>query len=178
MVSSLDHGVLVLQRGLLRITEEERAAAEVRQAAQVVTVKKEPAEADAFSGTLVKELSCERTLAVQAALCTQADIAVALMTWHLARSVFGGSYRHKDPSRVQLNASHSVLCAGSGAGECGKAFRHLMEEKGRWSLRMGYGLAAGVESGGPPRAAWLPVGPVRGRRTGAPLRQHPLPFQQ
>lgn len=80
VVASLDNGVVVLQRGLLRITEEERAAAEARQAAQVVTVKKDPAEADAFSATLVKELSCERTLAVQAALCTHADIAVTLMT--------------------------------------------------------------------------------------------------
>lgn len=136
VIASLDDGVLTLQRGLLRITEEERAAAEARQAAQVVTVKKEPAEADAFSATLVKELSCERTLAVQAALCTRADIAVTLMTWHLARKVFSGSYRYNDPSRVQLNDNQSVLSACSGSGEAGKAYRFLMEEKGRWQLRL------------------------------------------
>lgn len=136
VVASLDNGVVVLQRGLMRVTEEERAAAEARQAAQVVTVKKEPAEADAFSATLVKELSCERTLAVQAALCTRADIAVTLMTWHLARNVFSGSHRYNDPSRVQLNHNQSVLCACSGSGEAGKAYRFLMEEKGRWQLRL------------------------------------------
>lgn len=115
VVVSLDHGVIEIQRGLARITEE---------------------EADEFPATLVKAMSCERTLAVHAALCTQADMSVTLLTWHLAKGVFTSGRGSPDPSRVQLNDNQYVLLEKSLSGENGRAYRFLMEEKARWEARL------------------------------------------
>ncbi|UZB34978.1 ParB/RepB/Spo0J family partition protein [Erwinia amylovora] len=138
VVVSLDHGVIHIQRGLAHITEEEAAAIEARQAAAVaaVTHAQPTAEADEFPATLVKAMSCERTLAVQAALCTQADMSVTLLTWHLAKGVFTSGRGGPDPSRVQLNDNQYVLREKSLSGENGRAYRFLMEEKARWEARL------------------------------------------
>ncbi|NNS10004.1 ParB/RepB/Spo0J family partition protein [Erwinia sp. JH02] len=138
VVVSLDQGVMTIQRGIARISEEEAAAIEARHAAAVAAVsRKQPTvEADDFPATLVNALSCERTLAVQAALCTQTDISVTLLTWHLARSVFTSGFGGTDPSCVRLNDSHYALREGALSGESGKAYRFLMEEKGRWQARL------------------------------------------
>lgn len=123
VVVSLDEGVMTIQRGIARISEEEAAAIEARHAAAVAAVsRKQPTvEADDFPATLVSAMSCERTLAVQAALCTQTDISVTLLTWHLARSVFTSGFGGTDPSCVRLNDSHYALRAGALSGESGKA---------------------------------------------------------
>lgn len=138
VVVSLNEGVMTIQRGIARISEEEAAAIEARHAAAVAAVsRKQPTvEADDFPATLVSAISCERTLAVQAALCTQTDISVTLLTWHLARSVFTSGFGWTDPSCVRLNDSHYALRAGALSGESGKAYRFLMEEKGRWQARL------------------------------------------
>lgn len=138
VVVYLDEGVMTIQRGVARITAEEAAAIEARRAAAVAAVssKQLPVEADEFPATLVKAMSCERTLAVQAALCTQTDISVTLLTWHLARSVFTSGFGGTDPSCILLNDSHYGLREGALSGENGKAYRFLMEEKGRWQAKL------------------------------------------
>jgi ParB family chromosome partitioning protein len=47
--------------------------------------------ADAYPATLVKAMSAERTLAVQAELAGRPDVSVAL-TWTLCLSMFDRSY--------------------------------------------------------------------------------------
>lgn len=138
VVVSLDHGVIEIQRGLARITEEEAAAIEARNVAAMaaMTHGRPPEEADEFPATLVKAMSCERTLAVQAALCTQADMSVTLLIWHLAKGLFTSGRGDNDPSRVQLNDNQYVLREKSISGENGRAYRFLMEEKARWQARL------------------------------------------
>lgn len=139
-----DRGVVVffyegkpcVQRGVYRIPEEEQAAEAARKSEEEVRNKAPAKEIDGIPATLVKALSCERTLAVQASLCTQADISVSLMVWHLCRSVFSGRHGRNDPSRVQLNNMVWQTCSGSLSGENGKAYAFLMAEKKRWQEQL------------------------------------------
>lgn len=175
VVVSLDQGVMTIQRGIARISEEEAAAIDARHAAAVAAVsRKQPTvEADDFPATLVSAMSCERTLAVQAALCTQTDISVTLLTWHLARSVFTSGFGGTDPSCVRLNDSHYALRAGALSGEKRESLPFSDGRKGPLAgttaggMEAGHALAAGLDPGRQGRAAGIHGCPGRRWQTDA-----------
>jgi ParB family chromosome partitioning protein len=80
-----------VQPGIRRLTDEDRAAEE--QARQerdnnVIRHTTPDIPADAYPATLVKAMSAERTLAVQAELAGRPDVSVALLTWTLCLDLF------------------------------------------------------------------------------------------
>ncbi|MGD8165348.1 ParB/RepB/Spo0J family partition protein [Pantoea sp. FN0307] len=89
-----------------------------------------------YSATLVRSMSCERSLAVQAALCTKPDIALAMLTWTLCRSTF--SHRNYDgtPMKISLTDNSTALIAGTTAKEDTKAWQFIQEQKAQWEAKL------------------------------------------
>lgn len=142
VVVSWAGGEPLVQRGVYRITEEEHAARAAREKAKADQNKQEnPVEA--IPATLVKELSCDRSMAVQAALCTQADVSVSLLTWHLCCSVFSTGSRGNSPLHVSLNDQQWAVRSGSQAGGETKAYQFLIEQKALWEERLPEGWKNG-----------------------------------
>ncbi|MDA4824997.1 nuclease, partial [Enterobacter kobei] len=82
--------------------QEEEARQAHENANNVITYTTPEIPADAYPATLVKAMSAERTLAVQAELAGRPDVSVALLTWTLCLSMFDRNYGHR---REPLKAS-------------------------------------------------------------------------
>ncbi|MDD7997461.1 ParB/RepB/Spo0J family partition protein [Kosakonia radicincitans] len=87
-------------------------------------------EADKYSEKLVKAMSSERTLAVQAELAGKPDIAVALLVWTLCREVFGARHNHlvKLPLDITLRQQWA-LHTDAPSGEKGQGYTTLRNMK-------------------------------------------------
>lgn len=90
-----------------------------------------PDAAEGITLPMLKKMSSERTLAVQAALMQQPKKAVALMVWRLCTTVFAYVVTTPHPFRLQVTVSHSSLTGNAPSGEEGKAWLALMAEKSR-----------------------------------------------
>ncbi len=80
-----------VQPGIRKLTDEDRAEEEqARQEREknVIRYTTPDIPADAYPATLVKAMSAERTLAVQAELAGRPDVSVALLTWTLCLALF------------------------------------------------------------------------------------------
>lgn len=86
---------------------------------------------EGLSASLVQRMSSERTLAVQAALITQAQKTVAMLAWQLCSEVFSfcGTYSH--PFTVRLSVNHTILVSNAPTGKTGAAWQAIEQEKSR-----------------------------------------------
>ncbi|MDJ0044506.1 ParB/RepB/Spo0J family partition protein [Pantoea ananatis] len=138
------YGDLCVQRGVIRLTDigtvetEESSDTEQPQENDAQTssasrfeYQSPPDEAEGISLPLLTKMSSERTLAVQAALMQQQKKAIALLTWHLCRSVFTAGYFRSRPFRISLTESHSTLTGNAPSGKDGAAFLALTVERKR-----------------------------------------------
>lgn len=85
-----------------------------------------------YSASLVRSMSCDRTLAVQAALSTKPDIAVAMLTWTLCRATFSHRSYEGTPMKISLTDNSVALISDSSAKEDGKAWQFLQQQKAEW----------------------------------------------
>ena len=83
--------------------------------------------ADAYPATLVKAMSAERTLAVQAELAGRPDVSVALLTWTLCMNMFRrSSYGpRQQPLKASVTTSQHFLSTLAPTGDEGKALMSL-----------------------------------------------------
>ena len=134
VVVSLYDGELCVQRGVQK--KIQTAVSDVGehggdQAAVHVVTRSIPDAAEGISVPLLKKMSSERTLAVQAELVKQPQKAVALMVWRLCSCVFGYCTTTRHPFVLRLEVHHSGLTSEAPTGEEGQAWRYLMQEKAR-----------------------------------------------
>ncbi|HBV1037318.1 TPA: hypothetical protein MDN95_005660, partial [Klebsiella pneumoniae] len=87
--------------------------------------------AEGISLPLLKKMSSERTLAVQAALVQQPQKAVALMVWRLCSCVFEYCLTTRHPFVMRMDVHHSGLVSEAPTGKDGLAWQTLMQEKNR-----------------------------------------------
>ncbi|WP_336996820.1 ParB/RepB/Spo0J family partition protein [Leclercia sp. UBA7405] len=136
------HGVWVswdgsdfqVQPGIRRLTDEDRQQEEAaRQAREnsVITYSAPETPADAYPATLVKAMSAERTLAVQAELAGRPDVSVALLTWTLCMSMFSrrSHGRRQEPLKAYVSSNQHHLSSLAPSGEEGKALSALKAQR-------------------------------------------------
>ncbi|MGK3374341.1 nuclease, partial [Citrobacter youngae] len=125
---SWDNGDFQVQPGIRKLTDEDRAQEEQEQEARqaqdnnVITYTTPETPADAYPATLVKAMSAERTLAVQAELAGRPDVSVALLTWTLCLGLFERRYGNRDePLKASVSSNQSLLASLAPSGDEGKA---------------------------------------------------------
>lgn len=134
VVVSLYDGELCVQRGVQKKIQTAVSDAGEHggdQAAVHVVTRSIPDAAEGISMPLLKKMSSERTLAVQAELVKQPQKAVALMVWRLCSCVFDYCTTTRHPFVLRLEVHHSGLTSEAPTGEDGQAWRYLMQEKAR-----------------------------------------------
>lgn len=134
VVVSLSDGELCIQRGVQKKVQAAVADAQestVSQASIHVVASSTPDVAEGISVPLLKKMSSERTLAVQAELVRQPQKAVALMVWRLCSCVFHYCITTRHPFVMNLGVHHSSLTSEAPTGENGQAWQSLMQEKAR-----------------------------------------------
>lgn len=140
VVVSFECGSYNVQRGVNHVgTTEDRGsdAAGTEQSSTTTTEKKgvitmtPPAiPADAYPEKLVRAMSSERTLAVQAALAVRPEVALALLTWTLCREVFGERYvRAQAPLDINLHSHSWSLKSDAPSGDTGAGWRAMQTMK-------------------------------------------------
>ncbi|EPM6208844.1 hypothetical protein ACS6L5_21185 [Enterobacter hormaechei subsp. oharae] len=86
--------------------------------------------ADAYPATLVKAMSAERTLAVQAELAGRPDVSVALLTWTLCLTLFDRTHgKRNEPLKASVSSNQYHLASLAPSGEEGKALTALKAQK-------------------------------------------------
>lgn len=128
---SFEFGDFVVQRGVLRFEEKTKNTSGDAQCpdteaaankAGITRIAPPSEKADVFPATLVKAMSSERTLAVQAALAGNAQVSVALLKWTLCHAIFNMSYcKAPNPLKFSLINSQYTLKNNSLSGENGTA---------------------------------------------------------
>jgi len=135
VVVSLYDGELYVQRGVQRKpqNEEEKGREENCSSGSlnVNVAGSKPDVTDGISAPLLRKMSSERTLAVQAALLQQPEKAVALMVWRLCSCVFDYCSTTRPPFMISLEVHHSGLTSEAPTGKRGRAWLSLMQEKAR-----------------------------------------------
>ncbi|MDN0154488.1 ParB/RepB/Spo0J family partition protein [Klebsiella pneumoniae] len=134
VVASLSDGELRIQRGVQKKVQEAVADGQEStgtQASLHVVSRSTPDAAEGISLPLLKKMSSERTLAVQAELVRQPQKAVALMVWRLCSCVFHYCITTRHPFVMNLGVHHSSLTSEAPTGENGQAWQSLMQEKAR-----------------------------------------------
>lgn len=107
VVVSLLDGVLHIQRGVMRCEDKD---AELAVAVENNSSVNEPeGKAKGLSSALVKSLSSERTLAVQAALSMQPNVVLALLLHDVMRTVFLDNPYLRCELGVTVNVTRSTL---------------------------------------------------------------------
>jgi len=120
-----ERGVCFIQRGVQRQADlPKKTKPENKDDLQTLS--------EDYSASLVRSMSCERSLAVQAALSTKPDIAVAMLTWTLCRATFSHRSYEGSPLKISLTDNSSALISDSAAKEDGKAWQFLQQQKAEW----------------------------------------------
>lgn len=131
VVVSYNGGYIRVQRGVCKIEASEES--ETRQGVAPkahATPKETPKAIEDYSATLVKAMSCERTLAVQAAASQQTNVGVALLTWTYCLSLFGRSARTGDnPLKANIVNNRYTLVDLALTGKEGQAYAFLENQK-------------------------------------------------
>ena len=120
-----------IQRGVRQIAPEREEGDQADREKNTVITKKIEHPVDSISEPLLKKMSSERTLAVQAALMQQPQKAVALMVWRLCSCVFDYGMSASHPFEMKVTEHYSSLVSEAPAGKTGKAWLALMQEKSR-----------------------------------------------
>ncbi|HHA1988812.1 TPA: ParB N-terminal domain-containing protein [Enterobacter ludwigii] len=130
---SWDGDSFQVQPGIRRLTDEDRAAEELaRQEREknVIRYTTPDIPADAYPATLVKAMSAERTLAVQAELAGRPDVSVALLTWTLCLALFDRTHgKRNEPLKASVSSNQYHLASLAPSGEEGKALTALRAQK-------------------------------------------------
>ncbi len=126
---SYDSGCFCIQRGVLRVEPRSNEDTESNRK-EIITIR-EPDIAEGISEPLIKKMSSERTLAVQAALLQQPQKALALLVWRLCACTFQYCNTATHPFVIRLEVHHSGLVQDAPSGEKGAAWLCLMQEKAR-----------------------------------------------
>ena len=144
VVVSFEYGDFCIQRGVKRVEPAQENGAEegelpATDAAtdRVITIKSPGIPADAFSEKLVRAMSSERTLAVQAALSGRPHVALALLTWTLCRDAFGRiGGRVQAPLGVSIRDCTWSLTSDAPSGKQGAGWRVMQDMKGALLLTL------------------------------------------
>ncbi|KML22903.1 hypothetical protein VL10_14460 [Leclercia adecarboxylata] len=133
VVVSLHEGELCVQRGVQKKPQNEakEGLGENGSSGSLHVVSSKPDVTEGISAPLLKKMSSERTLAVQAALVQQPEKAVALMVWRLCSCVFDYCNNTRHPFVMRLEVHHSGLTSEAPTGKSGQAWLSLMQEKAR-----------------------------------------------
>lgn len=133
VVVSLYDGELCVQRGVQKKPQNEakEGQGENGSSGSRHVVSSKPDVTEGISAPLLKKMSSERTLAVQAALVQQPEKAVALMVWRLCSCVFDYCNTTRHPFVMCLEVHHSGLTSEAPTGKSGQAWLSLMQEKAR-----------------------------------------------
>ncbi|QFI19909.1 ParB/RepB/Spo0J family partition protein (plasmid) [Klebsiella aerogenes] len=133
VVVSLYDGELCVQRGVQKKPQNEakEGQGEYGSSGSLPVVSSKPDVTEGISAPLLKKMSSERTLAVQAALVQQPEKAVALMVWRLCSCVFDYCNTTRHPFVIRLEVHHSGLTSEAPTGKSGQAWLILMQEKAR-----------------------------------------------
>lgn len=133
VVVSLYDGELCVQRGVQKKPQNEakEGQGENGSSGSRHVVSSKPDVTEGISAPLLKKMSSERTLAVQAALVQQPEKAVALMVWRLCSCVFDYCNTTRHPFVMRLEVHHSGLTSEAPTGKSGQAWLSLMQEKAR-----------------------------------------------
>ncbi|EAA0563075.1 ParB/RepB/Spo0J family partition protein [Salmonella enterica subsp. enterica serovar Weltevreden] len=133
---SWDNGNFQVQPGIRKLTDEDRAQEEQEREARqtqdnnVITYTTPETPADAYPATLVKAMSAERTLAVQAELAGRPDVSVALLTWTLCLGLFERSYgQRSEPLKASVTSNQYLLASLAPSGDEGKALLSLKAQR-------------------------------------------------
>lgn len=122
-----------VQPGIRKLTDEDRAEEEqARQEREknVIRYTTPDIPADAYPATLVKAMSAERTLAVQAELAGRPDVSVALLTWTLCLALFDRTHgKRSQPLKASVSSNQYHLASLAPSGEEGKALTALNAQK-------------------------------------------------
>ena len=131
---SWDGSNFQVQPGIRKLTDEDRAEEEqARQERESNVIRHTTPDipADAYPATLVKAMSAERTLAVQAELAGRPDVSVALLTWTLCLALFDRTYaKRNEPLKASVSSNQYHLASLAPSGEEGKALMALKAQKG------------------------------------------------
>ncbi|WP_300002417.1 ParB/RepB/Spo0J family partition protein [uncultured Cedecea sp.] len=125
-----EYNELCIQRGVQEKVQEQDAEGQDNAGLHVITQSK-PDAAEGISIPLLKKMSSERTLAVQAALVQQPQKAVAMMVWRLCSCVFDYCLTTRHPFVLRMEEHHSMLTSEAPTGKTGLAWQSLMQEKAR-----------------------------------------------
>jgi len=133
VVVSLYDGELCVQRGVQKKPQNEtkEGQEENGSSGSLHVVSSKPDVTEGISAPLLKKMSSERTLAVQAALVQQPEKAVSLMVWRLCSCVFDYCNTTRHPFVMRLEVHHSGLTSEAPTGKSGQAWLSLMQEKAR-----------------------------------------------
>ncbi|EOF6005177.1 ParB/RepB/Spo0J family partition protein [Salmonella enterica] len=133
VVVSLYDGELCVQRGVQKKPQNETKEGQGENgiSGSLHVVSSKPDVTEGISAPLLKKMSSERTLAVQAALVQQPEKAVALMVWRLCSCVFDYCNTTRHPFVMRLEVHHSGLTSEAPTGKSGQAWLSLMQEKAR-----------------------------------------------
>lgn len=133
VVVSLYDGELFVQLGVQKKPQngEKEGQGENSSGGSLHVVSSKPDVTKGISAPLLKKMSSERTLAVQAALVQQPEKAVALMVWRLCSCVFDYCNTTRHPFVLRLEVHHGGLTSEAPTGEEGQAWLSLMQEKAR-----------------------------------------------
>ncbi|EIC8563931.1 ParB/RepB/Spo0J family partition protein [Escherichia coli] len=133
VVVSLYDGELYVQRGVQKKPQNEESGRQGENGCigTLHVINSKPDVTEGISAPLLKKMSSERTLAVQAALIQQPEKAVALMVWRLCSCVFDYSNTTRHPFVMRLEVHHLGLTSEAPTGKRGQAWLSLMQEKAR-----------------------------------------------
>ncbi|EKH3107937.1 ParB/RepB/Spo0J family partition protein [Salmonella enterica] len=133
VVVSLYDSELYVQRGVQKKPQNEESGRQGENGCigTLHMISSKPDVTEGISAPLLKKMSSERTLAVQAALVQQPEKAVALMVWRLCSCVFDYCNTTRHPFVMRLEVHHSGLTSEAPTGKSGQAWLSLMQEKAR-----------------------------------------------
>jgi len=124
-ITCYEYGQCYIQRGVQRVADlPKKTRADSKDDLQALS--------EGYSAALVRSMSCERSLAVQAALCTNSSISIAMLTWTLCRATFSHGSYDTTPMKITLTDNSHALVSDSPAKEEGKAWQFLQKEKAVW----------------------------------------------
>ncbi|MFE0587801.1 ParB/RepB/Spo0J family partition protein [Pantoea vagans] len=124
-----ESGTCVIQRGVQRVADlPKKTTPASRDDMQALS--------EGYSAALVRAMSCERSLAVQASLSAKPDISVAMLTWTLCRTTFSHGSYDSTPMKISLTDNSAALVSDSAAKEEGKAWQFMQQQKAEWQARL------------------------------------------
>jgi len=124
-----EYGQCYIQRGIQRVADlPKKTRAGSKDDLQAIS--------EGYSAALVRSMSCERSLAVQAALSTKPAISIAMLTWTLCRSTFSHGSYDNTPMKISLTDNSHALVSDSAGKEEAKAWQFLQKERAAWEASL------------------------------------------